>query len=127
MNDREIDALVATHLFSWEWFSYPDRTQKYFRPVDSFDYGAIYEPGYELKYTDNLPRYSTDIGAAWQVVEKLNSLDLSNGDKNYQILAKFMNLAQIGDDRNNLLSLSSTEAAKRICLAALQALGVWKQ
>lgn len=67
---RELDALVAEQVMGWQWFDSSDRAVRYFRPPDIFRYGAIAEGGL-TEYTDQLPRYSTDIGAAWEVIEAL--------------------------------------------------------
>ena len=63
---REIDALIAEHIFDWRWFKDPDN----FKP-----------PVLENEFFDtNIRHFSTDIKAAWEVVEKLkkqSSKDIS--------------------------------------------------
>lgn len=73
---RELDALVATTVMGWEWQAHPDQPDqpiRYLRPTTVFRYGAIAQ-GDETQYTDQLPHYSTDIGAAWQVWKKVAML-----------------------------------------------------
>lgn len=67
---RELDALIATKIFGWYFKKMP--TGKMLLPPDNDErkyFAAVWDengiPGY-------LPEYSTDISAAWEVVEKLN-------------------------------------------------------
>lgn len=57
--DRELDALVAEHVMGyemWEGIAF---------------YPKYYVPEYDRTYTRDVPFYSTDIAAAWEVVERM--------------------------------------------------------
>ena len=96
---RELDALVWTHVF-----------------------GYIVE--HDLQWG---PDYSTDIGAAWQVVEKMRGryvLNLTNGNS-MEPMAVWS--AIFKEDVGSSLEEHEGEAASAplaICLAALRAVGV---
>ena len=74
MNLRDIDAKIAEHVMD---LSDPQIRTKYFCWVGLLEtcddaptppHTDLYDAGYEL-----VPHYSTDIAAAWQVVEKLRT------------------------------------------------------
>lgn len=58
---REMDALIAEKAMGWK------REEYYLCGVETT---GLVGPG-GLRYVDDYPHYSTDIGAAWQVIEKL--------------------------------------------------------
>lgn len=62
---RELDALIAEKVMDWTW-------RTYWRPEEA---RALFPPPCEGSYAmgDAYPEYSTDIAAAWLVVEKLES------------------------------------------------------
>lgn len=114
---RELDALVAVHIMGWQ----PDNI-----------YGARGQLAGQWIYTpegniSDIPHYSTDIAAAWQVVEKLRersfyssytdlSLDTGKGWYSWHF-----------HDHRPLSAYSSDATASTvplaICLAALKAVG----
>lgn len=125
MDNREIDRLVAEKVMGWERW-------------ETEDFGVILcHPGFVTEDSEFIgtpwnrtdkplsegtslaPNYSTDITYAWQVVEQINSLDLSY-EENYQVKAKFV----LSEDVKYLLGKSSSKASMAICLAALKAVGV---
>jgi hypothetical protein len=63
----------------------------------------------------SIPRYSTDIAAAWDVVEKINSTQMD--EDGYQIVAKFHHY--IRDVCSGIEFLSAAGAAYVICRTAL--------
>ena len=97
---RELDALVAEKVMGWKWWKYPAPNRKQrlltiiappvkdgrgfanhidriWQPSDCLtprfsDWDSIMwsDDGFEI-WQRGLPHYSTDIAAAWQVVEKL--------------------------------------------------------
>jgi hypothetical protein len=73
---RELDALVAEHVMGWVWRDTWNNdgtlSATWLRPENVFNYGVRVKAG-EVSYLAGLPRYSTDIAAAWQVVGKLQS------------------------------------------------------
>lgn len=121
---RDLDAKVAEAL-GWIWVEHPDADLVYFRPPDMFRYGAVCRKDRgDLEYTNALPHYSTDIAAAWKVVEamyeqglvvliKSDGLRRRDDEKRYTIL-----VSQI-DHR-----IDSDTAPHAICLAFLNAKGI---
>lgn len=63
---REMDALVATEVMEWHWY-------KFIEPeyVDFGAKGAWLDSGNRVMHNEWYP--STDIGAAWEVVEKMKN------------------------------------------------------
>lgn len=75
---REMDALVAEKVLGWQWQGFEGGYQRlYINDGDYRRYGAIREGG-ETEYTNNLHNYSTEMGAAWDVVEKFNNQCMLN-------------------------------------------------
>lgn len=106
MTNREIDALVATHIMGWV-----------------YQHDVWYSPEYKTAQKfDCPPRYSTEIAAAWQVVKKL--CDAPAGVMDLQITYSRSNgwYVEIGCGTCSDRELS--DAPMVICLAALKALGV---
>ena len=56
---RELDALVAAKVLGWEW-------------IDAMDMWYDMSDSHTLLAPDELPEFSTDIAAAWHVVEHLD-------------------------------------------------------
>lgn len=69
---RELDAEVAEKVMGWQWFpAEPERPNvQYLRRPDRFLYGAVRDSG-KVLLMSGLPAYSTDIAAAWLVVDHL--------------------------------------------------------
>jgi len=101
---RELDALVAEKVFGYE--------------CDPFDYGPTCPVHGKGK------NYSTDIAAAWQVVEKLMptighiypAVDLETGE-----LLHWCAVVETGDTSRQ--GVTADTAPRAICLAALKAVG----
>lgn len=118
MTDRELDALVAEKVMGWKIEGRPIRLSG-----GHFDDVRIPADG----TVKMLPSYSTDIAAAWQVVEKVRELNgwpfilESHGDPGApgRWWAYFQKT--IGDRSVNG---HGHEAPRAICLAALKAVGV---
>jgi hypothetical protein len=72
---RELDALIAEKVMGWKWYDHTGYAIRYFRPPNRFNYGAIAEGG-EVTYLDSLPRYSTDMAAAWEVAETFDAVQV---------------------------------------------------
>ncbi len=113
---RELDALVAEHVMGWRSVSKPKEAPD---PKDLEDYFGIAEGACWL-----VPHYSTDIAAAWQVVEKIYAdghgwmLVEKDGKREYRAYrpTKSPNFAWWG--------ARSSTPEQSICLAALRARGV---
>lgn len=112
MDLRKIDALVAEYVM--EWKHYPNNR-------NGFNWQAADEGYYEL------PEYSTDIKAAWEVVEKMKSFEtgfalitLNDQFKELKWIAKFTLLKP----KPHMKFEMNKSAPLAICLAALKAKGV---
>ena len=117
---RELDALIAEKVMGWEATAdglYWDARQKRTRLV----LGSAIAKKREEMGIENGPGFvfapSTDIAAAWEVVEKADlwSLYGSIGDGPYRACIQF-------EDREGLMTADTAPLA--ICLAALKAKGV---
>jgi hypothetical protein len=114
---RELDALVAEKVMG-------------FKVIETDECNGednLWLQGYE---DQELPSYSTDVAAAWEVVEKLKLFQVkqtdSDGYTDYvQLWQDSEGIWTIGDWEDQLLILSEGESAPHaICLAALKAVGV---
>lgn len=119
---RELDTLVAEKVL--------EHTVK--------EYAITWDSGYtqtqlyldEVYAGNEMPAYSTDIAAAWQVVERLTARGHSLGIK-HEPLSQIAHLPPSPDDRvvpwkcwfNNASSQWVETAPHAICLAALAAVG----
>ncbi len=125
---RELDALVAEKVMEMEyreWKPYCAPAGWYAKTAppcnDRNDKGeAIDHPSYQY----DLPLYSTDIAAAWAVVEKLRK---SHGIA-IAVYEDGSTRVELSQDRlshhpNNIFE-GATTAPHAICLAALKACGV---
>lgn len=99
----ELDILIAEKVFG---VKYEEPKLNQFKPMPN---------------PNSCPRYSTDIAAAWEVVEKLNLLSkfsLERFEDRYRIVE------YAGGYDNNFTFISEAETAPHaICLAALKAVG----
>ncbi|MBA5872012.1 MAG: hypothetical protein GDA68_18745 [Nitrospira sp. CR2.1] len=130
---RELDALIAEKVMGWKprqskhgYWNLDGPNGEHFTDIDRRDYTAQYdkETGQKVQqapwweyFWDEIPFYSTDIAAAWEVVEKADlwSLYGSIGDGPYRACIQF-------EDREGLMTADTAPLA--ICLAALKAKGV---
>lgn len=120
MTPREIDALVAEHVFGWQrWDTFHDKGQT--RPVTMW-----FRPDY--KYPIEAPQFSTDLLAAWQVVEKMNEAgwwitELRQKVVGYKWGVEFVKDGEwMNIDGHQLAGADTAQMA--ICLAALRAKGI---
>lgn len=122
MDNREIDKLIAVNLFGWKkWkFQNPSRIPGQV----AFEYETLVPPEYDGSNLQHLnmiiPHYSTDISAAWQVVEELHKrkdyVSFTIGHNiNYETYT-----ARYGTQ----IWVENIFAPMAICLAALKAVGV---
>lgn len=115
---RVLDHLIARRVFGWKsWtFTNPSRV-----PGDSFQYDALVPPEYDGGMDTAVPAYSTDIAAAWTVLERIGltfeliSLNPGWFDSSGRYLVRFIK-SEVDD-----LVFGNT-APHAICLAALQLL-----
>lgn len=130
---RELDALVAEKVMGWTKLLTPEGEQ-------IFDYWRSPEPYMRNCTSDDIPQYSTDIAAAWQVIDKLTAGDETDEDP-IQLtrghrLRRLYSSADWHSGRNSgwwaLFVTDGTPgygaygdtAPHAICLAALAAVGV---
>lgn len=115
MTDRELDALVAEKVMGiWPWLLHDEYEPKAM---------TCPETGIQTSPVRAFDRYSTDISAAWQVVERMQ-VDGSwysisgpaDGFPRYH--------AEILNGWKSLAEAEAETAPRAICLAALRALGV---
>lgn len=96
---RELDALIAEKVMGW----YLDSTKEYHRKhIHSLGHNALAP----------VPNFSTDIAAAWEVVEKFQG--------SFKVFKPFGGQWEV--ECTNGFSKADT-AAHAICLAALKAVG----
>jgi hypothetical protein len=119
---RELDALVAEKVMGWTSDLYAhslmgEKVRLWLPPPPS-----------DVAHTaDTLPRYSTDIAAAWEVVEKVSGpglafelVDVGSFNPGYTELPRWC--ASFGDG-NVVIAEEADTAPHAICLAALKAVG----
>lgn len=106
---RELDALVAEKVMGWE----VDRSAN--RLIWLF-----VAPNGKRGDITICPPYSTDIAAAWQVVERMNS-DWSGVGYRFASGFHFYLDMERPNNLNSLSFSSAADAARLICLAALKA------
>lgn len=132
---RELDALIAERVMGYVWrrFDYPPAGggYKYGKPwkwLSTATNGADVEGG-EERYIDNVRAYSTDIAAAWLVVEQMRK---GVGAKQFQLDSIGFGNSDEGEwrcmfsrdvDGQLRLHIADADTAPlAICLAAVAAL-----
>jgi len=143
---RKIDELIAEHLMGWTWWVLPSSSfwegKKFLSKTGRFNGGwCAAEPCIDMSvdtsiHGPKLPEYSTDISAAWGIVEKLwkefnieftINKDNPNSDKQYQIIihaTKTWNCDSCGSYHNNKEIIEEDTAPMAICRAALAIKGI---
>lgn len=120
---RELDALVAEKVMGWQSIEYNDfkiwAHQDYLPAITNHPLGFAMPEGYSP-----LPRYSTNIAAAWKVVEKFEAkhweISISTDEIGYLVY-----LTRRNDDGGSTTFKGEADTAPlAICLAALNAKGV---
>jgi len=121
---RELDALVAEKVMGWKWLE-----------RDEFnEYRHLTPNGQKIQVA--VPRYSTDIAAAWQIVEKIKFMQpgweiyglkpdhLQKFTIEYNGFGWRAGWAPVKLDGNMTIEAEAEAAPHAICLAALRAVGV---
>lgn len=125
---RELDALVEEKVMGFVWNEARCRVCGW--PITDLEVaGRAYctkdscalRPRPEHRADDPAP-YSTDIAAAWEVVERFQVKPLSTGE-HYAQRANFWLCMQEGTN-NPIYAWDAKRAAHIICLASLKAVGV---
>lgn len=109
---RELDALVAKKVMGFRVLSTwdADGTPKHVIDANQCEVDTAYWP----------PAYSTDIAAAWEVVEKTKLLDTYVLTRAYA--GEKWQVIEMGGDWQNPIATGDS-APHAICLAALKAVG----
>ena len=113
---RELDALVAEKVFG----------QKLFRGAVVYGNWSPQDDGYD-GYVCDVPRYSTDIAAAWKVVEQLETGtddDLPMLIHLFQDCDRWKCCVHLQYDHILMATAWEDTAPLAICIAALKAKGV---
>ncbi len=124
--DRELDALIAEKVMGKKVCGGPnnEKTRRvYYSPFGPDCWWSENETG-EPEY---IHAYSTDIAAAWEVVEKMERNGFFYSVSKGRIGAHGTNdkvWVSFGKSGDNIIWSESGTAANAICLAALKALGV---
>ena len=121
MTNREIDALIAKKVMGYEPSEFTHWPCGKARSPNQL----YWRKDGKLFMFDNLPHYSTDIAAAWQVVEKIKG-KYRGVEIGYRLGGWF---CQIEDgtsdiDERYIAQAEADTAPLSICLAALKAVGV---
>lgn len=111
MHSRELDAIIATYVMGWVH-----------NPPGIRGLGWLTS---EQKMIGDhaLPAFSTDIAAAWRVVERITRVPQSQEEAERAANTKF----GYWFEGAHLWAYSSAEAAHAICIAALVAIGYFPQ
>ena len=104
---RQTDALIAEKVFGWEIEWIGGEPNRHWRPDD----------GRTGRWNDLLPKYSTDIAAAWQIVEQITKVPKTNAEAKFAANTKLYFWFE--KSAAGLCFCSSSEVALEICCAAL--------
>lgn len=120
MVNREIDTLIAEKVMGWTKVT----EHKRFRNEKSQWRGLKPDRHYAM-----LPYFSTDIKAAWQIVEKLKQLwedefylEYDHGEWTCSDISGYMR-GEFSKDEN-AIEVKADNASMAICLAALSEVGI---
>jgi len=124
---RQLDALVGRHIFGLDVKFAPQGEDGgpvvYTGDRDWLQPGTPYYDAEDGRAWE-LPRYSSNIAAAWRVVERMAEMAKTateaNAPAEFRAARAFINWWKA----ERLWILPAPEAARRICLAALRAMGV---
>lgn len=103
LEPRELDVLVAEKVMEWEYKTY---------------WLGWFPPNGDFAYLDQIPPFSTDMAAAWQVVEKLQELGW-HLILTHPTLTRWHVKLETGTGQCEVAAHESP--ARAICLAALRA------
>ena len=121
---RELDAIVAEKVMGWEkflidqsapYYSDEDKKRGYFWMIGTVSVGCTNNDG-----SPKCPRYSTNIAAAWEVVEKLRGVwDIRSMSTTWVVRLSI----QVGTSDKRVGAEAET-VQHAICLAALKAMEI---
>jgi len=114
---RELDALIAERVMGWKICRNKNGGYSIF--VGDEDNYTAWSSTKDIELPDVFPKYSTDISAAWEVVEKIkykwdNNFSIHwNGEEWVIPQPKFPDLAiSVGDTAPHAICLAALEATK---------------
>ncbi len=135
---RELDALIAKTLFGWRTEKAPSTTQPHNMGTNFYNPSGQWvewvsdeaapllriSPGYHVEvYPRSIPKYSTDIAAAWAILEKLSDETRSEKTRFHFSVGKnsceLERRVYIGEP--DTFYAEGDTCAHAICLAALDA------
>lgn len=127
LSERALDRLVAELVLGWV-----PQEQEYW--VDQFDrpsrkerglvwYPPSIKPGSRGGWSLDVPHFSTDLAAAWQVVEHFAQLAAHGSQPEQERAAAFAEAFQ----RLHLYQYSAPGAARKLCELALSVAGSGKE
>lgn len=115
MDNREIDALIHEKVFgrcAHQWL-------QHLSPMQCFKCGQA-----ETQYSKT-PFYSTDMAAAWQIVERLDSYEISqNGASHAEVPDPKKGWRATYTQNGRTYTAFAETGPLAICLAALQSIGI---
>lgn len=133
IGERSIDDRVAERVFGWKWVTNPAYRGRWLLPPQEAEDGQMrgaFEIAHAVRHmqkpvmanpegSTKVPPYSTDLRAAWTLVEYIaNSPNLLD-ENGLPMRLRFSALLEKAD----LWNRSAEEAARAICLATLQLIG----
>jgi hypothetical protein len=113
VTDRELDALVAEKVMGWTYYPLAGRWAV---PNSRPESNTVANPDF--------PRYSADIAAAWEVVEKLGNEGCYIGASIQLSPNGRAGCSFHSPDTGDHAMIWNDSAPRAICLAALKAVGV---
>ena len=122
----ELDALVAEKVMGWVWVDgFSSETNAPTKWLEPKNWNEMVPEGWGAHSVPDVPKYSTDIWAAWEVVEKMresmiaigiaHSIQMPQKDWSYLVTAQEPNKDEI--------FIVEKSAPHAICLTALKAVG----
>jgi hypothetical protein len=130
---RELDALVAERVMGWSEID-PKGTAMINDRSGQWSHDTVLGFSPNDTVPEIVPHYSTDIAAAWLVVDAMTDDDSSINDKKYSFGLEYSSVvdwvADFTPRRSHPLAreyeafrTTGSDAAHAICLAALKAIG----
>lgn len=121
MDNREIDTLIAEKVFNWELMTDTSMVKAGFLTYKRMSRALVMDWQETL-----IPEFSTDISAAWQVVEKLKELGYSFDAGSWEHVGDGNDWCVEFEHQSELIEHRGLAPAfpMAICLAALKAVGV---
>lgn len=123
MTDRELDAAIAKHVMGIVWDETRCRVCGWLLAGNveqgCTDGSCSMRPAPNKRADTPVP-YSTEIGAAWLVVERVTRIPESDEEAARAANTRFA----LWFERTSLWAMTAREAAHAICMGALEAVGV---